>query len=75
MRCMKNQLRLEVGKKIRALRTERKLTQDGLAEKAGIDYKYIQKIEGKKPPAIRIDTIGKIAKALKVSPSELLQVS
>ena len=70
---MANQLRLNVGKKVRSLRIERGLTQDGLAEKTGIDYKYIQKIEGKTPPAIRVDTIEKIAKALKVPDAKLLE--
>ena len=49
------------------------MTQEELASKTGLDYKYVQKIEGKNPPAIRIDTIAKIAKALKTTPSKLLQ--
>jgi DNA-binding Xre family transcriptional regulator len=40
---------------------------------AEIDYKYLQKIEGKNPPALKIDTIEKLAKALKVKPAELLE--
>lgn len=48
------------------------LTQDALAEITGIDYKYLQKIEGKNPPAIRIDTIEKLAKAFKTSCSQLI---
>jgi DNA-binding Xre family transcriptional regulator len=35
-------------------------------------YKYIQRIEGKTPPDIRLSTIEKLAKALKVKPAELL---
>jgi hypothetical protein len=34
-----------------------------LADKV-IDYKYIQKIEGKYPPALKIDTIEKLAKSV-----------
>ena len=64
--------RIKLGKRIRQLREKCGYTQDKLAELTGIDYKYIQRIEGKNPPAIRIDTIEKIAKALKVSCSKLL---
>ena len=42
---------------IRKLRLKARMTQEKLALFTGIDYKYIQKIEGKNPPAIRIDTI------------------
>ncbi len=70
---MKNEARLKLGKNIKKFRQERRLTQEGLAEKTGLDYKYIQKIEGKTPPAVRIDTIEKLAKTLKVSCSKLLE--
>ena len=40
---------------------------------AEIDYKYLQRLEGKNPPALKVDTIEKLAKALKVKPSELLR--
>lgn len=69
---MDKELRLKLGKKIRSLRGNLKLTQEELAGTVGIDYKYIQRIEGKNPPALKIDTIGRLAKVLKVSPSELL---
>jgi len=49
------------------------LTQEQLAEKIGIEYKYYQRIEGKNPPNIRIETIEKLAKALKTTPSNLLK--
>lgn len=48
------------------------MTQETLAALTGIDYKYIQKIEGKNPPAVRIDTIEKLAKALKQPLAKLL---
>ena len=69
---MDKDLRLILGKKIRSLRRKLDLTQEELAELSQIDYKYIQRIEGKTPPAIKIDTIGRFARALKVKPSELL---
>lgn len=70
---MESTIRLKLGKRIKELRIKRKLTQEELSEASGIDYKYIQRIEGKNPPAIKIDTIERIAKALKVTPAELLQ--
>jgi len=66
-------IRLGVGKKIRELRNKRGFTQEEFSELAGIDYKYFQRIEGKNPPALKIDTIEKFAKVLKVAPSKLLQ--
>ena len=69
---MKSSIRLKVGKRIRHFRNQRGYTQEKLAELANVDYKYLQRIEGKNPPALKIDTIGKIAKALGVSPKNLL---
>lgn len=69
---MDKELRLKLGKKIRSLRRKIGLTQETLAEMTDIDYKYIQRIEGKNPPAIKIDTIGRLAKALRVKPVALL---
>ena len=69
---METNIRLKLAKRIRELRNKCEYTQERLSEIAVIDYKYIQKIEGKNPPALKIDTIEKLAKALKVKPSELL---
>lgn len=66
-------IRLKMGKRIKELRKKGGYTQDKLSEVAEIDYKYIQRIEGKNPPSLKIDTIGKLAKALKVKPAELLK--
>ncbi|MFA5388743.1 MAG: helix-turn-helix transcriptional regulator [Candidatus Omnitrophota bacterium] len=70
---MEYPIRIKLGKKIRELREKYSYTQEELSEKADIDYKYIQRIEGKKPPALKIDTIEKLAKALKVKPYKLLK--
>ncbi|MBI3008730.1 MAG: helix-turn-helix transcriptional regulator [Candidatus Omnitrophica bacterium] len=69
---MEYTIRLKLGKKIKELRQKCGYTQEKLSEVANIDYKYIQRIEGKKPPAVKIDTIGRLSKALKVKPSGLL---
>lgn len=70
---MNENIRLRLGKRIKELRVKCGYTQERLSEVADIDYKYIQRIEGKSPPALKIDTIGKLAKALKVKPAELLK--
>jgi len=70
---MEENIRLKIGRRIKELRKMCEYTQDKLSEVADIDYKYLQRIEGKNPPALKIDTIGKLAKALRVKPSELLK--
>ena len=72
MRCMKTSIRLKIGSKIRELREKAGYTQEKLAEVAQIDYKYLQRIQGKNPPNLKIETIEKLAKALKTTPSSLL---
>lgn len=69
---MISKIRLLLGKRIKELRRKQGLTQEKLAELAKIDYKYLQKIEGKSPPAVKIDTIEKLARALESTPSKLL---
>lgn len=69
---MQISLRLKLGKKIKELRKGYSYTQEKLSELADIDYKYLQKIEGKNPPNIKIETLGKLAKAFKISISKLL---
>ena len=73
IRCMETNIRLKIGRMIKELRKKRKLTQEKFSETAEIDYKYLQRIEGKNPPALKIDTIERLAKALKVKPAELLK--
>ena len=69
---MENDIKLHLAKRIRQLRKEHGYTQQELAEKAGIDYKHIQRLEGKKPPAARLDTLEKIANALGVKIEKLM---
>ena len=64
---------IKLGRKIKDLRRKRGITQEQLAELVVTSYKYIQRIEGKNPPDIRLTTIIRLAKALKVKPAELLK--
>jgi transcriptional regulator with XRE-family HTH domain len=60
-----------IGEKLREVRTRRLLTQDELAQKAGVSQSTIANIErDNAEPQFR--TIRKLAKALDVDPTELL---
>ncbi len=55
------------GRRLRLLRKLKGLTQEALAEKAGLEYKYIQMLEGKKPPSPTLRTLTKIAGAFNMT--------
>jgi transcriptional regulator with XRE-family HTH domain len=60
-----------IGEKLKEIRTRRLLTQDELAEKAGVSQSTIANIErNNAEPQFR--TIRKLAKALDVDPTEFL---
>jgi transcriptional regulator with XRE-family HTH domain len=69
---MVQKIELRFAKRLRSLRKEYGYTQEHLAGISGIDYKHIQRLESKNPPAVRIDTLEKIAKAFKLTISELV---
>jgi transcriptional regulator with XRE-family HTH domain len=69
---MSTAINLKLAKRLRELRKVNKYTQEKLAELSGVDYKHVQLLEGKNPPAAKLDTIEKLAKAFKISPSKLL---
>lgn len=70
---MKPDIKLKLSKKIKQLRKEHGFTQEKLSALSNIDYKYIQKIEGKNPPSLKIETIERVAMAFKITPSKLLE--
>jgi len=61
-----------LGKRVRALRLERKLTQEEAAEIAKLDEKHWQDIEGARTNPTVATLVG-VARALKVSLSELFE--
>lgn len=67
---MKSKIGLEFGKKIRSLRQKFNLSQESLAEKAGVHRTYIGMIE-RAEKNITLDNIYKISKAFDISLSEL----
>ena len=58
--------------RLRKLREKYGFTQERLAELSGIDYKHIQLLESNNPPAAKLNTVEKLAKAFKVTPSKLI---
>ncbi len=62
---------IQLGKRIRALREERKISQEELADRADIHRNYISQIEGGKRN-LSFYNVVKIARALQVSPSRLI---
>lgn len=69
---MNTAIEQKLAKRLKDLRKEFKLTQEKLAELSGVDYKHIQLLESKNPPAAKLDTIEKLAKAFKIAPSRLI---
>lgn len=64
-----------VGQRIREIRKERNMTQRQLAEKVGINFTYLSRVENDRLDAEqtpREDTLQKIAKALQADADELL---
>lgn len=58
----------DCAKRIKELRKKNGLTQEQLADLAGIDYKHVQLLESKDPPSAKISTLDKLAKAFKTTP-------
>lgn len=71
---MSNTINIEFGQKVKNARQKLGITQEELAEAIKTSYKYIQRIEGKTPPDIRLSTIERIAKALNVTIPQLLKL-
>ena len=64
-------VRAQLGERVRELRVAYRATQEQLAERAGLSYKFIGEIErGKANPTV--DTLYRLAKALRVDTHELL---
>jgi transcriptional regulator with XRE-family HTH domain len=71
MQTVTEGIRSQLGQRVRGLRLEYRVTQEQLAERAGLSYKFIGEIErGKANPTV--DTLSRLAKALRVEIHELL---
>lgn len=66
-------VRKSFSRNLKKFRLDKGYTQEQFAEKLGISVRYIQQLEGKNTPNVKIDTLELLAKELKVKPFELLQ--
>jgi transcriptional regulator with XRE-family HTH domain len=65
-------LRQALGARFRLLRQQRRLSQETLAERAGLHWTYVSGIErGRRNPGL--NTLGELARALRVSLPQLLE--
>ena len=69
---MASNIRVAFGKRIRQVRLAKGFTQEGLADTVGLHRTYIGNIE-RGEESVSVDNAAKIAKALKVSLSELFK--
>jgi transcriptional regulator with XRE-family HTH domain len=58
---------------LRRLRKEQGLTQEEVAERAGLDYRHYQRIEVGKWPGLQLHTVEMLAKVFKVEVHELFR--
>lgn len=71
---MQKDIRVKFAERLRELRTQKKWTQEKLAEQADLTYRHVQRLEStKNPPPAKIDTIEKLAKGFGIKISELLK--
>ena len=59
---------------LKKLRKAKGLTQETLAQRAGVDYKYLQKLEGRNPSSPTLATMEKLANGLDVTLVELISL-
>lgn len=71
-RVLKMDIRLRVGANLKALRVQRKLTQEDLSGLAQVDQTYLSGVEnGKRNPSVSM--LQKLGNALGVDPVELVR--
>ncbi len=68
----KKRIDLSLGQRIKILRKQRSLTQEGLAMQAGVSYTTLTKIENEAIKNPSFESIAAIAKGLSISLDELI---
>jgi transcriptional regulator with XRE-family HTH domain len=69
---VKSALALRLQQRLRFLRQQKGLTQEQVAERAGVSYKFYQGVEAGRRPNVGLFTLEKLSKALGVEASELI---
>jgi transcriptional regulator with XRE-family HTH domain len=70
--CDVENINLRFGNHLKGLRKKKKLTQEELAELSNLEYKYIQRLEGKRPSSPTLNSLEKLAKAFKTTVPKLV---
>jgi len=69
---MSRDIKVKFSEQLRRLRQKCGYTQQQLSELADIEYKHIQRLESKRPCDVKISTLKKLAGALNISLSKLM---
>lgn len=64
---MDKTLALRFGRLLKVMRKKRKLTQEKLAELADLSVVHIQRLEGRSPSGVTLETLIKLSRAFKIS--------
>lgn len=67
-----SQLQQYIGRRVRTIRKQQKLSQQALSERAGVGIDYISNLETK-GSNIKIDTLEKIMDGLNIAPLEFFE--
>jgi len=68
-----SQIREVFARNLKRYRLQQGFSQYKLAELLGINLRYIQQLEGKKTPNVKLDTLAQLANALTIRPEDLLR--
>lgn len=60
-------INIKFSKTLKLIRKSKGYTQEQLAERSGIDYKYLQKLESKNPSSPTLQVLEKLALGLGIS--------
>ncbi len=70
---MAEELRQKFAKNLKFFREKAGLTQVEFAQRLKISARYVQQLEGKRVPNVRLSTLEQIAKIFEISPSMLIK--
>jgi len=70
---MDKQTALKFAHVLKKRRTRKRLTQEKLAELSDLSVEHIQRLEGRSPSGVRLETLVKLSKALRLSLSIFLK--